>query len=56
MKIGDTVSKISEKPFKSSKKEEVIIGFVVNPYSKKLAAVFDDNSFCDISQLKILKK
>ena len=51
-KCGDLVKKKSGKPFKNGEKTAVILSFVENTNGpKKLAAVFADNSICNLDQL-----
>ena len=41
--IGDTVYKPSNKPFKSTKKVNTVKGFMLNPYTKKVALTFQED-------------
>ena len=53
-KVGDLVSKISKKPFKSGKKAQKIVGFSKNPHDPqgRDCAVFDDDSVCNVDILE----
>jgi hypothetical protein len=52
LEAGDLVKKKSGKPFKNGEKTAVIISFTENTDGpKKLAAVFSDNSICNLDQL-----
>ncbi len=42
-KVGDKVYKPSGKPFKSNFKINTIKGFVLNPYTKKVALTFEED-------------
>jgi hypothetical protein len=53
MKVGDTVWKISGKPFKSGEKEEKIVNFGINEQDpkKRRCAIFSDGSTCNLDLL-----
>ena len=54
-KCGDSVQKLSGKPFRNGEKTAVIVSFTENTDGpKKLAAVFSDKSICNLEQLKIV--
>lgn len=54
-KCGDSVQKLSGKPFRNGEKTAVIVSFTENTDGpKKLAAVFSDKSICNLDQLKIV--
>jgi hypothetical protein len=55
MKIGDKVTKISGKPFKSGNKVNTIKGFCVNtedPKQRNAATFEEDNSVVNLDKLK----
>jgi hypothetical protein len=47
------VIKKSGKPFKSKSKIEKVVGLITNPFTKRLAVLFEDESFCDIRSLEL---
>ena len=53
-RIGDLVSKISKKPFKSGEKAQKIAGFSKNSHDpqQRECAVFDDGSVCNLDILE----
>ncbi len=55
-KIGDTVQKKSNKPFKSKLTQEIIISFDINTIDPKrrVCAVFADGSVCNLSQMFVV--
>lgn len=57
MKIGDTVCKISGKPFKSGLKNGVICSFTINEQctQKRVAAVMNDGSIVNLDILEVVK-
>lgn len=55
MKIGDKVTKISHKPFKSGNKVNTIKGFCVNtedPKQRNAATFEEDDSVVNLDKLK----
>ena len=56
--IGDIVTKKSNKPFKNKCLEQTIVDFCINQTDpkKRIAAVFDDDSVCNLDMLNELPK
>lgn len=53
LRVGATVKKRSNKPFKSGRKIATIKGFTINPHSGKQACIFnEDDSIVDIIMLE----
>lgn len=53
LRVGTTVKKRSNKPFKSGRKTVTIKGFTINPHSGKQACLFEeDDSIVDIIMLE----
>lgn len=56
--VGDVVCKKNRKKFKNDEYNQRIVGFVVNESDpeRRIAAVFSDNSICNIDRLAVVSR